>query len=80
MIDIRGQRASALDRVYLLGDVPTLIVWGGRDRLIPPSYAERFHADITGSTVAMFDALGHVPQEEDPARTVAVVRQFLGMR
>ena len=60
--------------------VPTLIVWGGRDRLIPPSYAERFHADITGSTVAMFDALGHVPQEEDPARTVAVVRQFLGMR
>ena len=60
--------------------LPTLILWGGRDRLIPPAYAERFHADIAGSTVAMFDALGHVPQEEDPAHTVTVVRQFLGMR
>ena len=59
--------------------LPTLILWGGRDRLSPPACAQRLHADIAGSTVAMFDTLGHVPQEEDPQRTVAVVRQFLGM-
>jgi pimeloyl-ACP methyl ester carboxylesterase len=57
--------------------LPTLIVWGGRDRLTPPENAERFHHDIAGSQVVMFDDLGHVPHEEDPARTVAVAKQFL---
>ncbi|MDO8331610.1 MAG: alpha/beta hydrolase [Fluviicoccus sp.] len=56
---------------------PTLIIWGAKDKLIPPEYAERFRQDIPGSWVAMFDHLGHVPQEEDPARTLDAVRQFL---
>lgn len=56
---------------------PTLIIWGAKDKLIPPEYAERFHQEIPGSWVAMFDHLGHVPQEEDPARTLDAVRQFL---
>jgi pimeloyl-ACP methyl ester carboxylesterase len=58
--------------------LPTLIIWGGRDRLIPPDNAERFHRDIAGSTLVIFDDLGHAPEEEDPARTVAAVKQFLG--
>ncbi len=57
---------------------PTLILWGGRDRLIPPGQAERFHRDIAGSQLVMFDELGHVGQEEDPRRTVAAVKRFLG--
>jgi pimeloyl-ACP methyl ester carboxylesterase len=57
--------------------VPTLILWGGRDRLIPPAHAEQFHHDIAGSRVVMFDPLGHVPHEEDPAATVAALRPFL---
>ena len=57
--------------------LPTLILWGDRDRLIPPSYAERFHRDIAGSELVMFPGLGHVPQEEDPAATVAAVLAFL---
>jgi pimeloyl-ACP methyl ester carboxylesterase len=59
--------------------LPTLIIWGGRDRLIPPNTAERFHHDIAGSTMVIFDNLGHLPHEEDPARTVAAVKQFLGL-
>jgi pimeloyl-ACP methyl ester carboxylesterase len=59
--------------------LPTLIMWGGRDRLIPPNDAERFHHDIAGSTLVMFDDLGHSPEEEDPARTVVAVKQFLGL-
>jgi pimeloyl-ACP methyl ester carboxylesterase len=59
--------------------LPTLIVWGARDRLIPPDDAERFHRDIAGSVLAMFDDLGHAPEEEDPARTVAAVERFLGL-
>lgn len=57
--------------------LPTLILWGGRDRLIPPPSGERFHKEISGSTLVRFDELGHVPQEEDPARTVAALKEFL---
>lgn len=56
---------------------PTLILWGGQDRLIPPDNGQRFLADIPGSRLQVFDDLGHVPQEEDPARTVAAVQAFL---
>jgi pimeloyl-ACP methyl ester carboxylesterase len=56
---------------------PTLILWGGRDRLIPPAYGEQFHRDIPGSRLVVFPGLGHVPHEEDPAATVATVRRFL---
>ena len=58
---------------------PTLILWGGRDRLISPVLAQRFAADIPGSQLAVFDDLGHVPHEEDPLRTVAAVKAFLGL-
>jgi len=60
--------------------LPTLIIWGGRDRLLPPDDAERFHREIAGSTLVMFDDLGHAPEEEDPARTVAAVKEFLGVK
>lgn len=56
---------------------PTLILWGGQDRLIPPDNALHFQRDIAGSRLVMFDALGHVPHEEDPAQTVAAVKAFL---
>jgi pimeloyl-ACP methyl ester carboxylesterase len=56
---------------------PTLILWGGQDRLIPPTNAAHFHADIANSQVIIFDHLGHVPQEEDPAATLAAVLPFL---
>jgi pimeloyl-ACP methyl ester carboxylesterase len=57
--------------------MPTLIIWGGQDRLIPPENARRFDEDIPNSRLVMFDALGHVPQEEDPVVTAAEVEKFL---
>lgn len=59
--------------------VPTLIIWGGQDRLIPSEYAKKFNQDIAGSKLVIFDKLGHVPHEEDPVATVAVVKDFLKM-
>ena len=59
--------------------MPTLIIWGGRDRLIPPSMGDRFHSEIAGSKLALFEDLGHVPQEEDPASTVEAVKAFLAV-
>ena len=58
--------------------VPTLILWGSRDRWVLPKYGDRFHAAIAGSQLVMLDGLGHVPMEEDPPRTLAEVRRFLG--
>jgi pimeloyl-ACP methyl ester carboxylesterase len=57
--------------------LPTLILWGGRDRLIPPEIGDRFHQEIAGSKLVRFNELGHVPQEEDPARTVKALKEFL---
>jgi pimeloyl-ACP methyl ester carboxylesterase len=56
---------------------PTLILWGERDRLIPPAIALRFSGDIDDSRVVMFEALGHMPHEEAPEVTVSVVLEFL---
>ena len=60
--------------------VPTLILWGGKDRLIPPANGEHFHTDIAGSELVVFPELGHVPQEEDAAQTVAAAQRFLADR
>jgi len=57
--------------------VPTLILWGGKDRLILPKWGEAFHQAIPGSRLVSFASLGHVPQEEDPAATLVAVRDWL---
>lgn len=59
--------------------VPTLIMWGAQDRLIPVEAAVRFSHDIAGASLVVFDGLGHLPQQEDPVRTVLEVRRFLGL-
>ncbi len=69
---------QAPERIATL-KVPTLILWGGQDRLIPPDNAQRFAKDIAGSKLVLFDALGHVPHEEDPAATLVPVKAFLGL-
>jgi pimeloyl-ACP methyl ester carboxylesterase len=56
---------------------PTLILWGGKDRLIPLDNAKQFAADIAGSKLVVFDDLGHVPHEEDPQQTVKAFKAFL---
>jgi pimeloyl-ACP methyl ester carboxylesterase len=68
--------ATSVARIRAL-KLPTLILWGMRDRLIPPLMAQRFHADIAGSQLVLFEGLGHVPQEEDAAATVAALQKFL---
>lgn len=70
-----GEGVSALQGIK----VPTLILWGGRDRLIPPENGNRFHRDIAGSQLVVFPELGHVPHEEDALATVAPVWRFIGL-
>jgi len=59
--------------------LPTLILWGAKDRLVPPANAEHFHQDIAGSQLVVLPGLGHVPQEEDAQASMVPVRTFLGL-
>jgi pimeloyl-ACP methyl ester carboxylesterase len=68
-----GQMAYRVQEIK----VPTLILWGQKDQLIPPKLAERFHQDITHSKVHIFPQLGHVPQEENAQQTVDIMINFL---
>lgn len=56
---------------------PTLVLWGGRDAIIPVAQATRLAADLPQAELIIYDDLGHILHEEDPARTVADVRAFL---
>jgi pimeloyl-ACP methyl ester carboxylesterase len=57
--------------------VPTLIVWGSADTVIPATDANRFAADIRGSELVILPGIGHLPQEEDPDETVAALLRFI---
>jgi pimeloyl-ACP methyl ester carboxylesterase len=68
-----GANAAQVLRIM----TPTLIIWGSKDRLIPPEMGRRFAHEIAGSQLFIFEGLGHVPQEEDPATTLTAVQRFL---
>ncbi len=70
-----GEHAERLAAIR----APTLILWGGRDRLFELGVARQFEQAIAGSRLVVFDELGHVPQEEDPVRSFEPVREFLGL-
>jgi len=58
-------------------DVPTLVLWGAKDRWIPPAHAAEFAQRIPGAQSVMYPGLGHIPMEEDPARVLDDLRTFL---
>lgn len=72
-----GQTVAAADRLYLAEGVPTLIVWGERDPIIPVTHAHDAHRLITGSRLELFAGVGHMPQLEAPQRFVEVLESFL---
>ena len=57
--------------------MPTLLLWGCQDALVPVAYAAEFGGRITGSQVELIDDCGHVPQAEQPERTWTAVSEFL---
>lgn len=74
----RMQQRLSGDRAVIQGiKVPTMVMWGGKDLLIPVDNAYKFAADIAGSSLVMWGDLGHVPHEEDPQRTVQALIAFL---
>ena len=77
VIDPRGQRVAATDRLYLARLMPTLIVWGRRDPLIPVDHADIAHRGMPGSRLEVFDEVGHFPQLADARRLARVLANFI---
>jgi pimeloyl-ACP methyl ester carboxylesterase len=77
VIDVHGQRVSARDRLYLLGDLPILIVWGERDRTIPLAHGLDAHRAIPRCRFETLPRAAHFPHLEDPDGLAAVLRDFI---
>src|SRR4051812_46428707 len=77
VVDASGQCVSATDRLYLTSVMPTLIVWGDADRIIPVAHAHAAHEAMPGSRLEVFPGAGHFPHCEAPDRFVEVLRTFV---
>ena len=77
VIDPRGQSVDATDRLYLAAALPTLIVWGDADTVIPVSHAYTAHEAVPGSRLEIFEGAGHFPHVEQPERFVEVLTDFV---
>jgi len=76
-VDYRGQVITMLDRCYLTRAMPTLLIWGKRDAIIPYRHAELAHAAMPGSRLETFDHAGHFPHHTNPTRFLHTVYDFL---
>jgi pimeloyl-ACP methyl ester carboxylesterase len=77
IVDPRGQRASATDRLYLAENVPFLIVWGDQDRIIPLDHGYDAHKQVPSSRLEVFAGAGHFPHIDDPQRFVDLMEDFI---
>jgi pimeloyl-ACP methyl ester carboxylesterase len=77
VIDPRGQRVSATDRLYLLEGVPTLIAWGERDRTIPPAHGVAAHETLPGSRHVTIPGAAHFPHLEAPEALAQALHEFI---
>lgn len=77
VIEPGGQTVNATDRLYLAGRVPTLIVWGDHDAIIPVEHAYAAHEAIANSRLEILEGVGHFPHVEAAEQFVEVLRDFL---
>ncbi len=76
-VDWRGQVVTMLDRCYLSAGIPTLIVWGSDDQVIPVAHAHMLHSAMPGSQLEVFDGAGHFPFRDDPDRFLELFFTFV---
>jgi len=77
VVDPGGQSVTAMDRLYLAARMPTLIVWGDRDNIIPVSHAHAAHAAIPSSRLEIIEGAGHFPHVEEPVRFAQILADFM---
>ena len=77
VVDLAGQTVSAHDRLYLAARLPTLVIWGRRDRIIPVIHASAAQAAMPGTRLEIFERSGHFPHAEEPDRFVTTLLDFV---
>jgi pimeloyl-ACP methyl ester carboxylesterase len=77
VIDVSGQRVSARDRLYLAEAVPSLLIWGERDPIIPVEHGRRAHEEMPGSRLVTIPEAGHFPQLDQPRAFVEALTDFM---
>lgn len=77
VIEPGGQTVNALDRLYMAAHLPTLVVWGERDDIIPVAHAYAAHDAIPGSELCVLEHVGHFPHAEAPELFLEVLTDFL---
>ncbi|MFL6238933.1 MAG: alpha/beta fold hydrolase [Actinomycetes bacterium] len=77
VIDLTGQRIDASDRLYLAETMPTLLVWGDKDRFIPWTHGQRAAELIRGSRLEIFTGAGHFPMHDNPMRFARLIHEFV---
>jgi len=77
VIDPGGQTVTAHDHLPMAIEVPTLIVWGTRDRMIPAWHATTAHEVISDSRVVLFEGAGHFPHLDQPERFAQLLSDFI---
>jgi pimeloyl-ACP methyl ester carboxylesterase len=77
IVDPGGQRVSARDRLYLAETLPTMLVWGERDPIIPVVHGYSTHEQIPDSRLEIIDGAGHFPYRDNPRRFAGILSGFI---
>jgi pimeloyl-ACP methyl ester carboxylesterase len=77
VIDPKGQRVDARDRLYLSEGLPTMLIWGAKDPIIPLEHGRRAHELMPDSRLEVFPGAGHFPFNDDPEHFVEVLTDFI---
>jgi pimeloyl-ACP methyl ester carboxylesterase len=77
VVDYRGQAVSALGKIHVSHGLPTLLIWGEEDRIIPVAHGYAAHEAVPGSRLEVLPGVGHFPHVESPAAVVDILDDFI---
>ena len=77
VVDYRGQSVSALNRLGVKADTPTMAIWGDQDAIIPVEHAFAAHEARPGTRLEVLTGVGHFPQVERPTEVVDLIDDFI---
>lgn len=77
VVDFRGQAVSAINRLCCSDQLPTLIISGDQDRVIPVGHARAAHATMPNSRLHVLVGVHHHPPTEDPQKVATLISDFL---
>jgi len=77
VVDYRGQAVSALGKIHVSYGLPTLLIWGEQDRIIPVAHGYAAHEAVPGSRLEVLAGVGHFPHVEAPTAVVDILDDFI---